>query len=176
MPVAQRLADPTVVPALPDVLQQLSQNSTSNLSQGEMLSLLAAGLQNPERMRISRLPLRREGDALRLDRAEAAVVLQDWQQERAPGSDDTLVSVMGSDPGATTSAVATLQRGGQPVQEALQPLEAAIGATVIRYSSNREEAVEVRRLLGVGELEQGPTPPAAAIVVLLGQDWNVGAP
>jgi anionic cell wall polymer biosynthesis LytR-Cps2A-Psr (LCP) family protein len=176
MPVAQRLADPTVVPALPDVLQQLIQNSTSNLSQGEMLSLLAAALQKPERMRISRLPLRREGDALRLDRAEAAVVLQDWQQERTPGSDDTLVSVMGSDPSATTSAIATLQRGGQPVQEALQPLEAAIAATVIRYSNNREEALEVRRLLGVGELEQGPTPPAAAIVVLLGQDWSGAAP
>ncbi|OUT71496.1 MAG: hypothetical protein CBB79_07910 [Synechococcus sp. TMED19] len=176
MPLANRLADPTVVPALPDLLQQLTQSSNTNLSQGEFLSLLSAGLQDPGRMRISRLPMQLEDDQLRLDRSEAAIVLQDWQQERAPSSDDTLVSVMGSDPGATARAVARLQRGGQPVQEALQPLEAAIAATVIRYGNNRDEALEVRKLLGLGEIEQGPTPPASAVVVLLGQDWSAAVP
>ena len=176
MPLANRLADPTVVPALPDLLQQLTQSSNTNLSQGEFLSLLSAGLQDPGRMRISRLPMQLEDDQLRLDRSEAAIVLQDWQQERAPSSDDTLVSVMGSDPGATARAVARLQRGGQPVQEALQPLEAAIAATVIRYGTNRDEALEVRKLLGLGEIEQGPTPPASAVVVLLGQDWSAAVP
>ena len=176
MPLANRLADPTVVPALPDLLQQLTQSSNTNLSQGEFLSLLSAGLQDPGRMRISRLPMQLEDDQLRLDRSEAAIVLQDWQQERAPSSDDTLVSVMGSDPGATAKAVARLQRGGQPVQEALQPLEAAIAATVIRYGNNRDEALEVRKLLGLGEIEQGPTPPASAVVVLLGQDWSAAVP
>ena len=176
MPLANRLADPTVVPALPDLLQQLTQSSNTNLSQGEFLSLLSAGLQDPGRMRISRLPMQLQDDQLRLDRSEAAIVLQDWQQERAPSSDDTLVSVMGSDPGATARAVARLQRGGQPVQEALQPLEAAIAATVIRYGTNRDEALEVRKLLGLGEIEQGPTPPASAVVVLLGQDWSTAVP
>ena len=176
IPLANRLADPTVVPALPDLLQQLTQSSNTNLSQGEFLSLLSAGLQDPGRMRISRLPMQLEDDQLRLDRSEAAIVLQDWQQERAPSSDDTLVSVMGSDPGATARAVARLQRGGQPVQEALQPLEAAIAATVIRYGTNRDEALEVRKLLGLGEIEQGPTPPASAVVVLLGQDWSTAVP
>ena len=176
IPLANRLADPTVVPALPDLLQQLTQSSNTNLSQGEFLSLLSAGLQDPGRMRISRLPMQLEDDQLRLDRSEAAIVLQDWQQERAPSSDDTLVSVMGSDPGATARAVARLQRGGQPVQEALQPLEAAIAATVIRYGTNRDEALEVRKLLGLGEIEQGPTPPASAVVVLLGQDWSAAVP
>lgn len=176
MPLANRLADPTVVPALPDLLQQLTKSSNTNLSQGEFLSLLSAGLQDPGRMRISRLPMQLEDDQLRLDRSEAAIVLQDWQQERAPSSDDTLVSVMGSDPGATARAVARLQRGGQPVQEALQPLEAAIAATVIRYGNNRDEALEVRKLLGLGEIEQGPTPPASAVVVLLGQDWSAAVP
>ena len=176
MPLANRLADPTVVPALPDLLQELTQSSNTNLSQGEFLSLLSAGLQDPGRMRISRLPMQLEDDQLRLDRSEAAIVLQDWQQERAPSSDDTLVSVMGSDPGATARAVARLQRGGQPVQEALQPLEAAIAATVIRYGNNRDEALEVRKLLGLGEIEQGPTPPASAVVVLLGQDWSAAVP
>lgn len=176
MPLANRLADPTVVPALPDLLQQVTKSSNTNLSQGEFLSLLSAGLQDPGRMRISRLPMQLEDDQLRLDRSEAAIVLQDWQQERAPSSDDTLVSVMGSDPGATARAVARLQRGGQPVQEALQPLEAAIAATVIRYGTNRDEALEVRKLLGLGEIEQGPTPPASAVVVLLGQDWSAAVP
>ena len=176
IPLANRLADPTVVPALPDLLQQLTQSSNTNLSQGEFLSLLSAGLQDPGRMRISRLPMQLQDDQLRLDRSEAAIVLQDWQQERAPSSDDTLVSVMGSDPGATARAVARLQRGGQPVQEALQPLEAAIAATVIRYGTNRDEALEVRKLLGLGEIEQGPTPPASAVVVLLGQDWSTAVP
>ena len=176
MPLANRLADPTVVPALPDLLQQVTKSSNTNLSQGEFLSLLSAGLQDPGRMRISRLPMQLEDDQLRLDRSEAAIVLQDWQQERAPSSDDTLVSVMGSDPGATARAVARLQRGGQPVQEALQPLEAAIAATVIRYGNNRDEALEVRKLLGLGEIEQGPTPPASAVVVLLGQDWSAAVP
>ena len=176
MPLTNRLADPTVVPALPDLLQQLTKSSNTNLSQGEFLSLLSAGLQDPGRMRISRLPMQLEDDQLRLDRSEAAIVLQDWQQERAPSSDDTLVSVMGSDPGATARAVARLQRGGQPVQEALQPLEAAIAATVIRYGNNRDEALEVRKLLGLGEIEQGPTPPASAVVVLLGQDWSAAVP
>ena len=176
IPLANRLADPTVVPALPDLLQQLTQSSNTNLSQGEFLSLLSAGLQDPGRMRISRLPMQLEDDQLRLDRSEAAIVLQDWQQERAPSSDDSLVSVMGSDPGATARAVARLQRGGQPVQEALQPLEAAIAATVIRYGTNRDEALEVRKLLGLGEIEQGPTPPASAVVVLLGQDWTTAVP
>ena len=176
IPLANRLADPTVVPALPDLLQQVTKSSNTNLSQGEFLSLLSAGLQDPGRMRISRLPMQLEDDQLRLDRSEAAIVLQDWQQERAPSSDDTLVSVMGSDPGATARAVARLQRGGQPVQEALQPLEAAIAATVIRYGTNRDEALEVRKLLGLGEIEQGPTPPASAVVVLLGQDWSAAVP
>ena len=176
IPLANRLADPTVVPALPDLLQQVTKSSNTNLSQGEFLSLLSAGLQDPGRMRISRLPMQLQDDQLRLDRSEAAIVLQDWQQERAPSSDDTLVSVMGSDPGATARAVARLQRGGQPVQEALQPLEAAIAATVIRYGTNRDEALEVRKLLGLGEIEQGPTPPASAVVVLLGQDWSTAVP
>ena len=69
-----------------------------------------------------------------------------------------------------------LQRGGQPVQEALQPLEAAIAATVIRYGNNRDEALEVRKLLGLGEVEQGPTPPGSGVVVLLGQDWTAAMP
>ena len=176
MPLANRLADPTVVPALPDLLQQLSKSSNTNLSQGELLSLLSAGLQDPGRMRISRLPLQLEDEQPRLDHAEAAIVLQDWQQERSPSSDDTLVSVMGSDPGATARAVTQLQRGGQPVQEALQPLEAAIAATVIRYGDNRDEALEVRKLLGLGEVEQGPTPPGSGVVVLLGQDWTAAMP
>ena len=176
MPLANRLADPTVVPALPDLLQQLSKSSNTNLSQGELLSLLSAGLQDPGRMRISRLPLQLEDEQPRLDHAEAAIVLQDWQQERSPSSDDTLVSVMGSDPGATARAVTQLQRGGQPVQEALQPLEAAIAATVIRYGNNRDEALEVRKLLGLGEVEQGPTPPGSGVVVLLGQDWTAAMP
>ena len=176
MPLANRLADPTVVPALPDLLQQLSKSSNTNLSQGELLSLLSAGLQDPGRMRISRLPLQLEDEQPRLDHAEAAIVLQDWQQERSPSSDDTLVSVMGSDPGATARAVTRLQRGGQPVQEALQPLEAAIAATVIRYGNNRDEALEVRKLLGLGEVEQGPTPPGSGVVVLLGQDWTAAMP
>tara|TARA_B100002052_G_scaffold126678_1_gene116166 strand:- start:423 stop:806 length:384 start_codon:yes stop_codon:yes gene_type:complete len=127
-------------------------------------------------MRISRLPLQLEDEQPRLDHAEAAIVLQDWQQERSPSSDDTLVSVMGSDPGATARAVTQLQRGGQPVQEALQPLEAAIAATVIRYGNNRDEALEVRKLLGLGEVEQGPTPPGSGVVVLLGQDWTAAMP
>ena len=127
-------------------------------------------------MRISRLPLQLEDEQPRLDHSEAAIVLQDWQQERSPSSDDTLVSVMGSDPSATARAVTRLQRGGQPVQEALQPLEAAIAATVIRYGNNRDEALEVRKLLGLGEVEQGPTPPGSAVVVLLGQDWTAAMP
>ena len=49
-PLAQRLADPSVVPSLPPLLLKLGQSMDTNLSQGELLSLLAAALQQPELM------------------------------------------------------------------------------------------------------------------------------
>ena len=62
--MAERLGDPAVVPLLPELLQELNNTSSTNLSKGEILSLLAAGLQQPSNMRITRLPLRTEGLSL----------------------------------------------------------------------------------------------------------------
>lgn len=171
-PLAQRLADPSVVPSLPPLLLKLGQSMDTNLSQGELLSLLAAALQQPELMQLSRLPLQQDGPHPRLDSSTAALVLQDWQQANRPSRSDSLVSVSGSDAASTGAALARLLGAGQPAQEALQPLESPIPTTLIRYSGNREEALAVRRALGLGELEVGPTSPGAAVQVLVGNDWS----
>ena len=99
-------------------------------------------------------------------------MLQDWQQANRPSRSDSLVSVSGSDAASTGAALARLLGAGQPAQEALQPLESPIPTTLIRYSGNREEALAVRRALGLGELEVGPTSPGAAVQVLVGNDWS----
>ena len=79
-PLAQRLADPSVVPSLPPLLLKLGPSMETNLSQGELLSLLAAALQEPQRMRLSRLPLQQNGPHARLEPSMASLVLQNWQQ------------------------------------------------------------------------------------------------
>lgn len=171
-PLAQRLADPSVVPSLPPLLLKLGPSMETNLSQGELLSLLAAALQEPQRMRLSRLPLQQNGPHARLEPSMASLVLQNWQQANPPAASDTLVMVSGSDAISTGTALARLLQAGQPAQEALQPLESPIPTTLIRYSGNRDEALAVRRALGLGELEMGPTSPGAGVHVLIGNDWS----
>ena len=172
LPMAQRLSDPAVVPLLPELLQELNNTSDTNLSKGEILSLLAAGLQQPSTMRITRLPLRMEGDSPRLDATQAEAVLDRWLSQRPPSDSDTAVAVMGSDPISSSQALNQLRQAGQPAYEAELPLEAPLPRTLIRYSGGRAEALAVRRALGQGELQPGPTPPDTGIAVLLGQDWR----
>ena len=86
---------------LPELLQELNNTSSTNLSKGEILSLLAAGLQQPSTMRITRLPLRTEGGSPRLDQSQASSVLGRWLSQRPPSDSDTAVAVMGSDPIST---------------------------------------------------------------------------
>ena len=172
LPMAERLGDPAVVPLLPELLQELNNTSSTNLSKGEILSLLAAGLQQPSTMRITRLPLRTEGGSPRLDQNQASSVLGRWLSQRPPSDSDTAVAVMGSDPISTGQALTQLSRAGQPAYEAELPLEAPLPRTLIRYSGGRAEALAVQRALGQGELQPGPTPPDTGIAVLLGQDWR----
>ena len=172
LPMAERLGDPAVVPLLPELLQELNNTSSTNLSKGEILSLLAAGLQQPSNMRITRLPLRTEGGSPRLDQGQADSVLGRWLSQRPPSDSDTAVAVMGSDPISTGQALTQLSRAGQPAYEAELPLEAPLPRTLIRYSGGRAEALAVQRALGQGELQPGPTPPDTGIAVLLGQDWR----
>ena len=105
LPMAQRLSDPAVVPLLPELLQELNNTSDTNLSKGEILSLLAAGLQQPSSMRITRLPLRTEGDSPRLDATQAEAVLGRWLSQRLPSDSDTAVAVMGSDANSSGQAL-----------------------------------------------------------------------
>ena len=172
LPMAERLGDPAVVPLLPELLQELNNTSSTNLSKGEILSLLAAGLQQPSTMRITRLPLRTEGGSPRLDQSQASSVLGRWLSQRPPSDSDTAVAVMGSDPISTGQALTQLSRAGQPAYEAELPLEAPLPRTLIRYSGGRAEALAVQHALGQGELQPGPTPPDTGIAVLLGQDWR----
>jgi len=172
LPMAERLSDPTVVPLLPELLEELTNSSNTNLSKGEILSLLAAGLQQPNTMRITRLPLQMEGESPRLDQSQAASVLERWLSQRPPTGSETAVAVMGSDPIKSGQALNRLRRAGQPAYEAELPLEAPLPRTLIRYSGGREEALAVQSALGQGELQPGPTPPDTGIAVLLGQDWR----
>jgi LCP family protein required for cell wall assembly len=172
LPIAERLGDPAVVPLLPELLEELNNSSDTNLSKGEILSLLAAGLQQPNNMRITRLPLQLEGNSPRLDQPQAERVLERWFSQGPPSDSDTAVAVMGTNPFSSGQAVNKLQQAGQPAFEAELPLEAPIPRTLIRYSVGRAEALAVRLALGQGELQPGPTSPDTGIVVLLGQDWR----
>ena len=105
LPIAERLGDPAVVPLLPELLEELNNSSDTNLSKGEILSLLAAGLQQPNNMRITRLPLQLEGDSQRLDQSQAERVLERWFSTRPPSDSDTAVAVMGTNPFSSDQAV-----------------------------------------------------------------------
>lgn len=162
-PLAERFGEGGLVGRLPRLLERLQRQVDTNLSSAEMLSLLAAGLGEPQRLRIDRLPLEAQ-------RAEA--LLEHWRRPgdsgvRRPG----LVAVDGSDPEAVDAAVQRLELAGLQTV-ILPPAETAPTATLILHGSDGRLAAAVRQALGQGDLQTGPGSAEAEVVVHLGRNWR----
>ncbi|MFS6818975.1 LCP family protein [Synechococcus lacustris Tous-12m] len=117
LPLADRLADAAVAPQLPALLSQMRAQLNTNLGHGELLSLLAAGLKDPDLIQLSRLPLSGDQAARRLDQIRAEPLLELWHQAQAPSANNPQVNVEGIEPISTNTAVERLQgRGWRPKQ------------------------------------------------------------
>ena len=79
-PVAERVGDAGLVSRLPGLLDRLQRQVDTNLSAAEMLSLVAAGLGDPQRLRIDRLPLEAGPGARPLDTQRAEALLDHWRR------------------------------------------------------------------------------------------------
>jgi LCP family protein required for cell wall assembly len=171
-PLAQRLGEAGLVSRLPPLLDRLQRQVDTNLSAAEMLSLVAAGLGEPQRLRIDRLPLEAGPGSRPLDSQRAEALLEHWRRpqgsgERRPG----LVAVDGTDAEAVDAAVQRLEVAGLQTV-ILPPAETAPAATVILHGSDSRLAAAVRQALGQGGLQAGPGSAEAEVVVHLGQTWR----
>ena len=173
LPLAERLADPNVVPKLPALLLGLRSKFDTNLGHGEMLSLLAAGLKNPDLISLSRLPLSSTSGPLRLDQQRATPLLELWHQGQSPTSENSLINLEGAEGESTTRALELLQGAGLIAQLSSNSAEQQRQRTLILHGRNPKQALAVRKVLGVGELQRGPLSPGAEVEVLLGKDWLV---
>ena len=110
------LADAAVAPQLPALLSQMRAQLNTNLGHGELLSLLAAGLKDPDLIQLSRLPLSGDQAARRLDQIRAEPLLELWHQAQAPSANNPQVNVEGIEPISTNTAVERLQGAGLAAQ------------------------------------------------------------
>ena len=81
--LVRELGQPARLPALAALARQVLADSSTNLSEGELLSLIAAGLAQPEAISISELPLEPAKGPLRQLAAEAQLPA-DWQGSSQP--------------------------------------------------------------------------------------------
>jgi LCP family protein required for cell wall assembly len=176
LPLADRLADPSVASSLPALLQNLRRKIDTNLSQGEALSLLAAGLKNPDLIQISRLPLSQTPGPIRLDQLQAEPLLEIWHQNQPPALPNPQVSIEGAETDSTSRALDKLLAAGIRAQISFSNGELPRLRTLIIHGRNPQQAQAVRKILGVGELQRGPLSPGAGVSVLLGKDWRHGKP
>ncbi len=176
LPLAERLADPNVVPKLPALLLGLRSKFDTNLAHGEVLSLLAAGLKNPDLISISRLPLSSTSGPRRLDQQRATPILELWHQGQSPTAENSLINLEGAEGESTTRALELLQGAGLIAQLSSNSAEQQRQRTLILHGRNSKQALAVRKVLGVGELQRGPMSPGAEVEVLLGKDWLVKKP
>lgn len=175
LPLADRLADASVAPGLGGLVGKLQKQLDTNLSQGEILSLLAAGLRDPDRIVVSRLPLTPPPGPPRLEQSNAEPLLEHWRQGQRPDPAQGTVHVEASLGPATDAAIdgaiQRLERAGLAPLLSPTPLELPIPRTLIRHGSDPKQALAVRKALGLGELQRGAREPGASVQVLLGQDW-----
>jgi len=178
LPLADRLADAAVAPQLPALLSQMRAQLNTNLGHGELLSLLAAGLKDPDLIQLSRLPLSGDQAARRLDQIRAEPLLELWHQAQAPSANNPQVNVEGIEPISTNTAVERLQGAGLAAQASFLDAELMRPRTVILHGNgnNLKQAQAVRKALGLGELQRGPLSPGAGVQVLLGKDWQPSKP
>ena len=113
-PAISRLADAAVAPQLPALLSQMRAQLNTNLGHGELLSLLAAGLKDPDLIQLSRLPLSGDQAARRLDQIRAEPLLELWHQAQAPSANNPQVNVEGIE--LTLRLSAFRGRGWRPKQ------------------------------------------------------------
>jgi hypothetical protein len=176
MPLAERLADASVAPGLGGLVGKLQKQLDTNLSQGEILSLLAAGLRDPDRIVVSRLPLTAPPGPPRLEQSNAEALLEHWRQGQRPDPAQGTVHVEASlgpaHEAASDAAIQRLERAGLAPVLSATPLELPIPRTLIRHGSDLKQALAVRKALGLGELQRGAREPGASVQVLLGQDWR----
>ena len=171
-PVAERLGDAGLVSRLPGLLDRLQRQVDTNLSAAEMLSLVAAGLRDPQRLRIDRLPLEAGPGARPLDTQRAEALLDHWRRPEGSGGRRLgLVAVDGTDAEAVDAAVQRLEVAGLQTV-VLPPAETAPAATVILHGSDNRVAAAVRQALGQGGLQAGPGSADAEVVVHLGRSWR----
>ncbi|NCU75809.1 MAG: LytR family transcriptional regulator [Synechococcaceae bacterium WB7_1C_051] len=178
LPLADRLADAAVAPQLPALLSQMRAQLNTNLSHGELLSLLAAGLKDPDLIQLSRLPLRGDQAARKLDQIRAEPLLELWHQAQAPSANNPKVNVEGIETISTNTAVERLQGAGLAAQASFLDAELMRPRTLILHGNgnNLKQAQAVRKALGLGELQRGPLSPGAGVQVLLGKDWQPSKP
>jgi LCP family protein required for cell wall assembly len=172
LPLSERLMDASVAPRLPQIWSKLRKQVDTNLSSGEGLSLLAAGLRDPDRIQITRLPLSLESSRPRLDRTQAESLLEQWRRSQRPERPQAVVAIEGSSSPATQVAIERLQGAGWQVLNNPLSQEVTPPRTLILHGNNAKQAQEVRRALGLGELQRGPMPSGGSVQVLLGKDWG----
>jgi len=171
-PMVERMGDPGLVSRLPGLLDRLQRHVDTNLSAAEMLSLLAAGLGDPQRLRIDRLPLEDGKGARPLDSQRAEALLEHWRGSKGGGERrQGLVAIDGSDAEAVDAAVQRLEVAGLQTV-VLPPAETAPAGTVILHGTDGRLAAAVRQALGQGNLQAGPGSAEAEVVVHLGRTWR----
>ncbi len=171
-PLAERIGEGGLVARLPRLLERLQGQVDTNLSAAEMLSLLAAGLGEPQRLRIDRLPLEAGQGPRPLEGQRAEALLEHWRKPQGSGARRPgLVAIDGSDPEAVDAAVQRLELAGLQTV-ILPPAETAPAATLILHGSDGRLAAAVRRALGQGGLQAGPGSAEAEVVVHLGRSWR----
>jgi LCP family protein required for cell wall assembly len=171
-PLADRIGEGGLVGRLPGLLERLQRQVDTNLSAAEMRSLLAAGLGEPQRLRIDRLPLEGGQGPRPLDGQRAEALLEHWRRPEGSGARRSgLVAVDGRNPEAVDAAVQRLELAGLQTV-ILPPAETAPTATVILHRADPRLAESVRQALGQGDLQAGPGSAKAEVVVHLGQSWR----
>jgi len=171
-PLSERIGEGGLVARLPRLLERLQGQVDTNLSAAEMLSLLAAGLGEPQRLRIDRLPLEAGQGPRPLEGQRAEALLEHWRRPQGSGvRRPGLVAIDGSDPEAVDAAVQRLELAGLQTV-ILPPAETAPAATLILHGSDGRLAAAVRRALGQGGLQAGPGSAEAEVVVHLGRSWR----
>jgi hypothetical protein len=83
-----------------------------------------------------------------------------------------VVAIEGSSSPATQVAIERLQGAGWQVLNNPLSQEVTPPRTLILHGNNAKQAQEVRRALGLGELQRGPMPSGGSVQVLLGKDWG----
>jgi LCP family protein required for cell wall assembly len=171
-PLAERIGEGGLVGRLPRLLERLQGQVDTNLSAAEMLSLLAAGLGEPQRLRIDRLPLEAGQGPRPLEGQRAEALLEHWRRPQGSGARrQGLVAIDGTDPEAVDAAVQRLELAGLQTV-ILPPAETTPSATLILHGSDGRLAAAVRRALGQGGLQAGPGSAEAEVVVHLGRNWR----